>query len=90
MVLQVESKIMGVQRVQYDKVCAGLTYYPGVMSKALNEALRIFQEKDRNGLAYNDDHPITIGDMREIIEYMDKIWANEEIYRSYQEVRHGV
>ena len=72
---------MEVQRVPYKKVCSGLTYYPGVMYKAFNEALKIFQETDRNGLAYNDDHPITIGDMKEIIWYMDRIWANEEIYR---------
>lgn len=81
---------MQVERIPYNKVCAGLTYYPGVMHKAFKEALSIFQNIDRNGLAYNDEHPITIGDMKEIVDYMDKIWSNEEIYINVKEPTNGV
>ena len=81
---------MQVERIPYNRVCAGLTYYPGAMRFAFEEALNIFQNRDRKGLAYNDDHPITIGDMKEIVNYMDKIWSNEEIYINVKEPTNGI
>lgn len=34
---------------------------------------------------FNEDHSITIKDMKEIIDYVDKIWSHSEIYNVEQE-----
>ena len=55
-----------------------------MFGEVFNEAIEIFKRKERGRNNYkfclNDSHPLTLADLKEINSYVDKIWADEEIY----------
>ena len=63
------------------------TYYdkpgvPATFREAVVKAIETFQHKNRKGVSYKDDHPLTVGDLKEIIENLDEfnISSDEEDY----------
>ena len=77
---------MKINRVEYRRVCADVPgRHPTRFKRAFLEALNVFMNKKRgpNGTdkwCYNENHPLTVRDLKEIIDYMDHIWENSEIY----------
>ena len=75
---------MGIGRLEYKHVCYHDRYNPELLSKAVEEAFNVFLNRKRgiNGseFCYNEDHQMTIRDLRELNTYINKIWADEEIY----------
>ena len=71
---------MKVERVAYNRVCKEKPYSPELLHSAVNEAINVFQKRNRYGVAYNDSYPVTLSDLREINLYIKSIWGNSEIY----------
>lgn len=71
---------MNVERYPYRKVCKDSPYDPRMFFSALNEALNVFQNKNRKGVQFSGIHPLTIDDLREIFANFNGIWGNNEIY----------
>lgn len=71
---------MEVERVVYNRVCRERPYSPELLYDAVNEAINVFEKRNRYRVAYNDSHPITLADLREINLYIKDIWGNLEIY----------
>ena len=75
---------MGIKRLEYRHVCHGMRNDPSVLNYALEEAIEVFKKRERGHgefkFSYNEDHPLTIKDLKEIGDYVKKIWTDEEIY----------
>lgn len=61
------------------------TYYdkpgvPATFREAMIKAIEIFQHKNRKGVSYGEDHPLTVGDLKEIVANLDEfnIESDEE------------
>ena len=77
---------MEISRLKYRHICAGHRNDPALFSKVVEEAINVFQRIKRGvsgyKFGYNDDHQLTIGNLKELNNYIEKIWNDEEIYVS--------
>lgn len=75
---------METHRIEYNHVCKDSPYDPRLFYLSVEEAIKVFLKKERgiNGYEfhYNEGHPLTIGNLREIAGYVDDVWSNREIY----------
>lgn len=75
---------MAVKRFDYRHVCRGNRFDPKMFTAVVEEAMRLFQARSRglNGYKfnYNDKHPLTLENLKEINYYIGKIWDDSEIY----------
>ena len=70
--------------MDYRHICADHPYAPELFFPAVNEAINIFLRKERGSDAlkfhHKSDHLLSVADLSEITDYVDKIWSNKEIY----------
>lgn len=75
---------MSVERVNYRHICKDNRNDPNMVAQVMEEAIGVFKKRKRgiNGyeFCYNDGHPLTLDNLKEISSYFAKIWNNEEIY----------
>ena len=79
-----------VERLIYNRVCRDNPFSPEMLPKAVDEALNVFQKYNYYGVTYDEDHSLTISDLRTIMKYTHSIWGNTEIYIDIEEKNRNV